>query len=64
MTKTIQPIGADARAELRAWYIGRLRPRLENAVAAGTVEPAAVEALDDQLGEFFVDPDGPPAEAV
>ena len=43
----------DARAELRAWYLGRLRPRLENAVAAGTVEPAAVEALDYQLGELL-----------
>jgi hypothetical protein len=64
MTKTAQPIGLDARAELRAWYLGRLRPRLENAVAAGTVEPAAVEALDDQLGELFDESDGLPAAAV
>ena len=64
MTKTAQPIGLDARAELRAWYLGRLRPRLENAVSAGTVEPADVEALDEQLGELFDEPDGRPAEAV
>ena len=64
MTKTAQPIGLDARAELRAWYLGRLRPRLENAVSAGTVESAAVEALDDQLGELLDDPDGPRPEAA
>jgi hypothetical protein len=64
MTKTALPIGLDARAELRAWYLGRLRPRLENAVAAGTVEPAAVEALHDQLDELFDAPDGAPAEAA
>jgi hypothetical protein len=64
MAKTAQPVGLDARAELRAWYLGRLRPRLENAVAAGTVEPAAVEELDDQLDELFGEPEGLPAEAA
>jgi hypothetical protein len=64
MTKTAEPVRLDARAELRAWYLGRLRPRLENAVAAGVVEPAAVEALDDQLDELFDDPDPVPAEAA
>jgi hypothetical protein len=64
MTKTALPIELDARAELRAWYLGRLRPKLENAVAAGMVEPAAVEALDDQLDGLFNDPDGVPAGAA
>jgi hypothetical protein len=64
MPKTAQPIEVDARTELRDWYLGRLRPRLENAVAVGTVEPAAVEALDDQLGELFGEPDEPSPEPV
>jgi hypothetical protein len=64
MPKTAQPIVVDARAELRDWYLGRLRPRLENAVAVGTVAPTAVEALDDQLDELFGEPGGPPAEAA
>lgn len=64
MTKTAQPIGLDARAELRAWYLGRLRPRLESALAAGTIERVAVEALDDQFGELLDEPDGLPAEAL
>ena len=64
MPKTARPIGIDARAELRDWYLGRLRPRLEDAVAVGTVEPTAVEALDDQLGELFGEQDGPPSEPV
>ena len=63
MAKTAESIRLDARAELQAWYLGRLRPRLENAVAAGTIEPAAVEALDDQLGELLDDMDGLRAEA-
>ena len=53
MAKTAQPIALDAREELRAWYLGRLRPRLEDAVTAGTVEPGAVEELDYQLSDFF-----------
>jgi hypothetical protein len=64
MTKTAQPIGLDARAELRAWYRGRLRPRLESALAAGTIEAVALDALDDQLGELLDDPDGPRNEVA
>lgn len=64
MTKTTQPVGLDARSELRTWYLVRLRPRLENAVSAGTVESAAVEALDDQLDELLDDPDGARAGAA
>jgi hypothetical protein len=64
MTKTAQPVVLDARAELRAWYLGRLRPRLESALAAGTIEPVAVEALDNELGELLDDPDGPRDEVA
>jgi len=53
MAKTAQPTALDARAELRAWYLGRLRPRLEDAVTAGTVERSAVEELEYQLSDFF-----------
>jgi len=53
MAKTAQPIALDSRAELRDWYLGRLRPRLEDAVIAGTVERGAVEELDSQLSDFF-----------
>jgi len=52
-----------ARAELHAWYVGRLRPKLEDAVSAGSVEPGAVEALDFQLSDFF-EPEEVPQEVV
>ena len=45
--------GLGARAELRAWYLGHLRPRLVDAVAAGIVGPGAVEELDLQVASFF-----------
>ncbi|MGZ4388116.1 MAG: hypothetical protein ACXVZL_01905 [Gaiellaceae bacterium] len=43
----------DGRAELRAWYLRGLRPKLADAVDAGKVAPAAAEALDRQLREFL-----------
>jgi hypothetical protein len=46
-----------ARAELQAWYLEHLRPRLEDAVAVGNVEPGAMTALDFQLVGFFPKPD-------
>ena len=49
MTKQAVPRGLGARAELRSWYLGRLRPRLVEAVAEGVVEPGAVEELDLQV---------------
>ena len=49
MAKTAQSTRPGGRAELRAWYLGRLRPKLAGAVTAGTVEPASLEALDFQL---------------
>jgi hypothetical protein len=52
MTPKPESIGLGARAELRAWYLGRLRPRLVEAVAAGIVGPGAVEELDLQIAEI------------
>jgi hypothetical protein len=40
-------------AELRAWYLEGLRPKLSRAAGAGTVPPAAAEALDQRLREFL-----------
>ena len=48
-TEPSPSIRAGARAELRAWYLGRLRPRLVAAAEAGIVAPGAVEELDLQL---------------
>jgi hypothetical protein len=53
MTKRAVSRGPGARAELRAWYLGRLRPRLVEAAAAGVVEPGAVEELDHQVAGLF-----------
>jgi hypothetical protein len=57
MAKTAESTSLGARAELRAWYLGRLRPKLAEAVTAGTVEPTAVETLDFQVAELFDLPD-------
>ena len=43
----------DERAELQAWYLGSLRPKLRNAARAGTVEPAAVATLDRLVRDFL-----------
>ena len=57
--RTIEKMSARAaRAELQAWYLEHLRPRLEDAVALGNVERGEMLALDFQLalgpaGEIF-----------
>jgi hypothetical protein len=43
----------DRRAELQAWYLDSLRPKLARAAGGGAVAPAAAEALDRQLREFL-----------
>ncbi len=53
MTKRAASIGLGARAELRAWYLGHLRPRLVEAVETGVVAPGAVEELDLQVAGLF-----------
>ena len=53
MAKTAESTALGVRAELRRWYLGRLRPKLADATAAGTVEPTALAALDYQLREMM-----------
>jgi hypothetical protein len=53
MTGSKESIGVGARAELRVWYLGHLRPRLVEAVTAGIVWPGAVEKLDLQVADLF-----------
>lgn len=64
MTKRAVQTGLGARAELRAWYLDRLRPRLVEAVETGVVGPGAVEELDLQVAGLFELPErrfAPPA---
>ena len=63
MAETTETTGLAARTELQEWYLGRLRPRLEDALVAGTIEPADLEVLDVQLSDFF-EPAGLPREAA
>jgi hypothetical protein len=35
-----------ARAELQAWYVRSLLPKLARAASAGVADPRAIEALD------------------
>jgi hypothetical protein len=53
MTQTAPSIRVGARAELRAWYLGRLRPRLVEAAKARIVGPGAVEELDLRVTELL-----------
>jgi hypothetical protein len=39
----------EARAELRAWYLSGLLPKLARAAGLGVVNAQAVEALDHDL---------------
>jgi len=43
----------NARVELRAWYLTRLRPRLARAASTGVVTPAAADALDRQVRDVL-----------
>ncbi|HET8750935.1 MAG TPA: hypothetical protein VFM43_00240 [Gaiellaceae bacterium] len=38
--------GGRARADLQAWYLDGLLPKLGRAATTGAVDPRAVEALD------------------
>ena len=42
-----------ARAELQAWYLGSLGPKLARAADAGIVRPAVADSLDRQLRTFL-----------
>jgi hypothetical protein len=39
----------DARAELQAWYLRSLLPKLARTAKKGAVDPRAVEALDAEV---------------
>jgi hypothetical protein len=45
--------GAEAHAELRAWYLGSLRPKLLRASGSGIVTSAAAAELDRQLRDVL-----------
>jgi hypothetical protein len=44
------------RAELQAWYLGGLQPKLIRAAETGTAAPGAVDALDAQVRELLALP--------
>jgi uncharacterized protein YciW len=39
----------DSRAELQAWYLASLQPKLRHAASTGAVLPGAAMELDQQL---------------
>jgi hypothetical protein len=51
-------------AELQAWYVESLRPKLVRAAGTGTVESAAAEALDRRVYDFLGLPDANAEEAA
>jgi hypothetical protein len=52
-SRSVQADLRNARAELRAWYLASLRPKLVRAGSTGIVPPSAASALDRQLGELL-----------
>jgi hypothetical protein len=38
-----------ARAELQAWYLGGLLPKLARAASSGVIDPREVEGLDAEI---------------
>lgn len=42
-----------ARAELHAWYLRSLLPKLARAATTGAADPAALDALDAQVRELL-----------
>ena len=53
MPMTLQRTERNARAELQAWYLAGLRPKLARAAEDGTVPRAAAEALDRRFCDFL-----------
>jgi hypothetical protein len=43
------PQPPDRRAELQAWYLERLQPKLERAVRSGVADPGSVAALHAEM---------------
>ncbi|PWU22855.1 MAG: hypothetical protein C5B48_09605 [Candidatus Rokuibacteriota bacterium] len=53
MAKTTERRNLDRRADLQAWYIDSLRPKLEDAATAGTVPATSVASLDRDLRKLL-----------
>jgi len=53
MPTTRESLQRNARAELQAWYLTSLRPKLARAATSDAVPSAAAEALDRQLRAFL-----------
>jgi hypothetical protein len=51
-------------AELQAWYVEGLRPKLVRAAGTGTVTPAAAQALDRRVCDFLGLPEAEADEAA
>jgi hypothetical protein len=54
MAKRIRREARDGRAELQAWYLTSLRPRLASAARAGKVPSGAAAALDSRLADLLL----------
>ncbi|HZT15598.1 MAG TPA: hypothetical protein VFA19_06580 [Gaiellaceae bacterium] len=64
MPRRRRPTERDARAELQAWYLTSLRPKLARAATADVVEAAAADELDRQLRVFLDLPETAPERAA
>jgi hypothetical protein len=53
MPTSSDPTPRDPRADLQAWYLASLQPKLRRAASTGMVRTAAVNALDRQLRELL-----------
>ena len=48
-----RPTQREPRAELQAWYVSSLYPKLARAVGGGAVTPAAARELDRQVRDLL-----------
>ena len=62
MAQTPETRGRGGRDEVEAWYLGRLRPRMAEAVTSGTVARERAADLDRQVRQLLELPAGAPAE--
>jgi hypothetical protein len=53
MAKRRERPPAETRAELQAWYLTGLRPKLASAVLGGKVQPGQAALLDLQVRELL-----------
>jgi hypothetical protein len=43
----------NVRAELRAWYLAGLWPKLAEAASTGTITPGSASAFDDEMRDLL-----------